>query len=321
MKKNSLGIEGKKGMLWWQIDDIVEEKRPPYIMLENVDRIVRSPAKQPGRDFSIILRCLYEKGYAVEWRVINAADYGQAQRRRRMFLLAYHNTTDMYQQLADALCIDGIKRLHEQVMTNGVMAKAFPICEHSKKYTECWVDELEYIELSELSAKQRVYLYNTGVMMNGRVYSVDVAPLREAAIPLKAILEPSVTDERYYIRENDLPRWRYHKGAKHEPRHRKDGTPYWFNEGDVAFPDPPDKPSRTLLTSEPKLSRTSHVVCDLSTGRLRTLTPRECERLNGFPDDWTATGMPDEMRYFTMGNALVVPIVTKIGASLIDRIT
>ena len=90
MKKNSAGIEGAKGALWWQIDDILQEKRPKYVLLENVDRIIRSPAKQCGRDFSIILRCFYEKGYAVDWRVINAADHGYAQRRRRTFIVAYH---------------------------------------------------------------------------------------------------------------------------------------------------------------------------------------------------------------------------------------
>lgn len=316
MKKNSLGIEGSKGVLWWQIDDIVDAKRPPYILLENVDRIVRSPAKQPGRDFSIILRCLYEKGYAVEWRVINAADYGQAQRRRRTFILAYHNTTKLYRELADKLCIDGLKCLHDQVTVSDVLATAFPVRSHSKQYTECWIDELQYLELAELSAVHRARFYNAGIMMNGRIYSVDVIPLRIPSIPLKDILEPYVTDERYYIRDTDLDRWRYCKGAKHEPRRRKDGTEYQFNEGAVAFPDPPDRPSRTLLTSEPRLSRTSHVVRDLHTGRLRTLTPLECERLNGFPDGWTATGMPEEIRYFTMGNALVVPLVTRIGTSL-----
>lgn len=154
-------------------------------------------------------------------------------------------------------------------------------------------------------------------MMNGRIYSVDVVPQREPSIPLKNILETSVTDDKYFIREEELLRWRYCKGAKHELRHRKDGTPYYFNEGAVAFPDSHDKPARTLLTSEPKLSRTSHVVCDIRSGRLRTLTPLECERLNGFPDDWTNTGMPERMRYFTMGNALVVPIVKRIGKSLL----
>ena len=318
IKKNSQGIEGSKGVLWWEIDDIIEAKRPKFILLENVDRIIRSPAKQPGRDFSIILRCLYEKGYAVEWRVINAADYGQAQRRRRTFILAYHNSTKLFQQFADAFCVNGVKQAHSHIMNDSILAKAFPICSHSKIFVDCWIDELQYIEMSDLSKEQRVRFCNAGVMMNGRIYSVDVVPQYESPIPLKNILEPSVTDDKYLIKDEVLPRWRYCKGAKHELRHRKDGIPYYFNEGAVAFPDSHDKPARTLLTSEPKLSRTSHVVCDIRSGRLRTLTPLECERLNGFPDNWTNTGMPEQMRYFTMGNALVVPIVTRIGEVLLS---
>lgn len=317
LKKNSQGIEGSKGVLWWEIDDIIKAKRPKFILLENVDRIIRSPAKQHGRDFSIILRCLYEKGYAVEWRVINAADYGQAQRRRRTFILAYHNSTKLFRQFADSVCVNGVKRLHSQIMNDGILAKAFPIFSHSKAFVDCWIDELQFFEMSDLSAKQQVHFCDAGVMMNGRIYSVDVVPHREPSIPLKNILEASVTDDKYFIRDEELPRWRYCKGAKHELRHRKDGTPYYFNEGAVAFPDSHDKPARTLLTSEPKLSRTSHVVCDIRSGRLRTLTPLECERLNGFPDDWTNTGMPEQMRYFTMGNALVVPIVIRIGKALL----
>ncbi len=320
MKKNPQGIEGSKGVLWWQIDDIIGSRRPPYIFLENVDRIIRSPGKQPGRDFSIILRCLYEKGYAVEWRVINAADYGQAQRRRRTFILAYHNTTELYRGLADKVCIDGLKYLHDSIMCAGILAEAFPACSHSKTYTECWIDELQYLELSTLSANHKARFYNSGVMINGRIYSVDIEPQREPFVPLKNILEPCVTGGKYYLKATELDRWKYCKGAKREPRRRKDGTEYYFFEGAVAFPDSPYKPSRTLLTSEPKIGRTSHVVTDLTTGRLRTLTPVECERLNGFPDNWTNTGMPEQMRYFTMGNALVVPIVTRIGTFLLSHV-
>ena len=89
---------------------------------------------------------------------------------------------------------------------------------------------------------------------------------------------------------------------------------------ELAFPDFVDRPARTMLTSESKLSRTSHVVEDLTSGKLRTLTPIECERLNGFPDNWTNTGMPENMRYFCMGNALVVPIVARIGRTLVSSV-
>lgn len=317
MKKNSDGIEGAKGKLWWQIDDIVKEKRPKYILLENVDRILWSPAKQYGRDFSIILRCLYEKGYSVEWRIINAAEYGQAQRRRRTFIFAYYNQTSLFQNLAEKVCVHGIKSMHEHVTQTGVFSKAFPIQAHAKSYTDNWIDELSYTDVSAVSKDQRVHLYNSGVMMNGRIYSVDVTPVYEYPIPIKNILETGPVDERFFLRDEDMPKWIYAKGAKKEQRRKKDGTEYYFSEGAVQFPEPLDKPSRTILTSESSVGRSSHVITDMGTGRLRTLTPLECERLNGFPDNWTNTGMPEKMRYFCMGNALVVPVVERIARQIL----
>ena len=304
-------------MLWWQIDDIIRERRPRYILLENVDRLIRSPAKQRGRDFSIILRCLYERGYAVEWRVINAADYGQAQRRRRTFILAYRNNTQIFMELAEASCVRGLKALHQHIMLNGILPKAFPIAGHSRVFTESWIDEWRFMDIATLAVSQRVYLYNAGVMINGRIYSVEVYPKIERAAPLKAVLETGPAEEHFFLREEDMPRWIYAKGAKREQRRRRDGSTYHFSEGAVAFPEPLDKPSRTMLTSEGQVGRSAHVICDPASGRLRLLTPVECERLNGFPDDWTNIGMPERMRYFVMGNAVVVPLVRRIGEKLL----
>lgn len=319
MKKNSEGIEGKKGVLWWQIDDILRDKRPNYVILENVDRLIWSPAKQHGRDFSIILRCFYQKGYAVEWRIINAADYGQAQRRRRTFIVAYHNRTQLFRDFADLVCVRGLKAMHKQVIENGVLSEAFPIASHQRSFVDNWIDEISFEDIESLSAVQSVYLYNAGVMMNGRVYSVEVSPKFEPFIPLGKILEQGKLDERFFLRKEDMQQWIYAKGAKREQRCRRDGSTYWFSEGAVGFPDTHNKPSRTMLTSETQVGRTSHVVKDIKTGRLRVLTPVECERLNGFPDNWTDTGMPEKMRYFCMGNALVVPIVSRIGKSLLSH--
>lgn len=318
MKKNSVGIEGTKGMLWWQIDDVLRKKLPRYVILENVDRLIRSPTKQCGRDFSIILRCFYQKGYAVEWRVINAADYGQAQRRRRTFILAYHNRTRLFKELADKVCISGLKAMHEQVMKNGVLSIAFPIVSHKQSYCDYWIDEMRFENIEALFKNQQVYLYNAGTMMNGRVYSVDVTPKYEPFIPIGKILEQGKIDEQFFLKEEDMPKWIYSKSAKHEKRKKRDGSSYYFSEGAISFPDNLNKPSRTILTSETQVGRTSHVVTDIKTGRLRVLTPIECERLNGFPDNWTDTGMDKKMRYFCMGNALVIPIVSRIGVSLLD---
>ncbi|MEG0454496.1 MAG: DNA (cytosine-5-)-methyltransferase [Bacteroides sp.] len=319
MKKNSIGIKGLKGALWWQIDSILYNKRPRYVILENVDRILRSPAEQEGRDFSIILRCFYDKGYAVEWRVINAADYGGAQRRRRTLIIAYLDQTKRFQRLAEGVCILGLKHMHKYVMEHSILAKAFPIKTHNRAFTESWIDELAFESISDISSHQKVHLYNAGIMINGRLYSVEIQPKYEKFISLADVLEKRTIEEHLFIKEKDIHRWQYAKGPKNEQRTRKDGSKYWFSEGNVEFPEPLYRPSRTMLTSETQVGRTSHVVADPTTGRLRVLSPIECERLNGFPDNWTATGMPEKMRYFCMGNALIVPLVARIGKVLIEE--
>ena len=119
---NEKGIEGKKGVLWWQIAEVLETKQPPFVLLENVDRLLRSPSTQRGRDFGIMLRSLLDNGYAVEWRVINAAEYGFPQKRRRVFIFAYHETTKYFKKMK--------KHSAEQIIySDGIFAKNFPIKE------------------------------------------------------------------------------------------------------------------------------------------------------------------------------------------------
>lgn len=126
--KNSKGLLGKKGVLWWSIHRILSEKkdRPKYLFLENVDRLLKSPSVQRGRDFAVMLKSLNELGYAVEWRVINAADYGMPQRRRRVFLLGYHKSTLLHNALEKA---PGT----EWLLQDGVMADSFPVEKENAK--------------------------------------------------------------------------------------------------------------------------------------------------------------------------------------------
>lgn len=104
------GMEGKKGVLWWQIRDVLETKSPKFVLLENVDRLLKSPASQRGRDFGVILACFNDLGYAVEWRVINAADYGFGQRRRRTFIFACKNDTKYYESIKNEKLEDVIHK-------------------------------------------------------------------------------------------------------------------------------------------------------------------------------------------------------------------
>lgn len=301
---SSQGIEGKKGVLWWQIRDTIIAKKPPFCIFENVDRLLKSPAKQRGRDFGIILACLYQLGYSVEWRVINAATYGAAQRRRRTFIFAYRDDTCFGEQQKE-------KHPDDILVEAGLMAKAFPVDSNVViKETAVSMDLLDMSDHFSFDFKQ------AGYMHEGRVYTTEVEEIEEAPITLGQILEKNV-DEEYYISGPDrMAKWTYLKGAKKIPRKSAAGHEYVFSEGPIAFPDPWDRPGRTMLTSESTLNRSTHVVADPGTGKLRLLTPVEAERLQGFDDNWTASGMPKRMRYFCMGNALVVPMITRMGKVL-----
>lgn len=305
---SSNGIEGKKGVLWWQIRDTIIAKNPAFCMFENVDRLLKSPAKKRGKDFGIILACLARLNYSVEWRVVNAATYGAAQRRRRTFIFAYRNDT-VYGQAMSQMTAEEI------VANNGFMRQAFPI-------TQCFDDshgDLGAYETDEdfihISDEFEFTFNKAGYMHEGYIYTCDIVEDEIPPILLRDILEKNVAEE-YYITEDKKPKWVYLKGAKKIPRKTKDGHEYVFSEGPVAFPDPWDRPGRTMLTSESTLNRSTHVVTDPGTGRLRLITPIEAERMQGFDDDWTNNGMPSRMCYFCMGNALVVPMITRMGEVL-----
>lgn len=318
--QRSGGIEGKKGVLWWQIYRILKEKgdrRPAYLMLENVDRLLNSPAKQRGRDFAIILSSLYGLGYAVEWRVVNAAEYGMPQRRRRTYIVAYRNTTRLF---------DDISKLDDKfswLTDHGVMAKAFP-CEPKDGKTASFIVGEDIADVSDNfnKGKKDSPFKNSGLMCAGRVFTLDTLPVYDGKyITLGDILvdDDQVPDE-FFVSDADLPKWEYLKGSKSFKRINKTtGFEYNYSEGAMACPDYLDRASRTIITGEGGAgpSRFKHIIKTAS-GRYRRLVPVELERLNMFPDNHTL-GSSDLRRAFLMGNALVTGIVERIAMVLESR--
>lgn len=306
------GISGKKGVLWWHIRDVLKIKRPRFILLENVDRLLKSPANQRGRDFAVMLCTLAQLGYRVEWRVINAADYGFPQRRRRVFIVG---------ERTDSTSDD----LTSRILSEGILARAFNAepANTSSNLDVRWLKESELVVSDDFGVDdKKSWFQNAGVMQNFHVATMKVQPIYDGErSTLGDILQsPDSVDGSFFL-NGSRDRWEYLKGAKSEPRkHRGTDSPYNYAEGAIAYPDPLDKPSRTVLTGEggPSPSRFKHVV---KVGEeLRRLTPVELERLNGFPDDWTA-GLSDNKRAFLMGNALVVGVVARIAEVLRAEIT
>ena len=309
------GIEGKKGVLWWQIYRILNEKgdkRPKYIFFENVDRLLNSPAIQRGRDFAIILASLSDLGYIVEWRIVNAADYGMPQRRRRTYIVGYQK---------DSIVAQKIEKMEDWVEFDGVMAKAFEFRPKEKSVSEFNIEgTIQKVSSGFNKGKKDSPFGNAGMMMNRHVYSVDANPVYDGPRQTLGgnLIDEKLVPEEFFISDEDLPKWQYEKGAKKIERVSKEGYKYIFSEGGMTFPDYLDQPSRTIITGEGgnSPSRFKHVV-QTKSGRYRRLLPIELERMNMFPDNHTLhPQVSDGRRAFLMGNALVCGIVEQIGKSL-----
>jgi DNA (cytosine-5)-methyltransferase 1 len=353
---NSKGLEGKKGVLWWNIHKILKAKRPKFVFLENVDRLLKSPTSARGRDFAVMLSTLWDLGYSVEWKVINAADYGMPQRRRRVYIIAYHKESNIK-----------IKSINKWTLEDGVFAKSFPSQKiRLEKEFEISKDP---IEVTKFYSEGK--FLNSGTMKDGKVWMCDFkaevsrTEKQQYSFKNRVLKDVLATDiiqdeiQNYIVEskktlksklykpqrpdfkiddrlkkegsvvvlETELDKWIYLKGRKSEMRTSSKGD-FYYSEGPLSLIDDLDKPSRTIITSEggPGASRFKHLIQE--NGHYRRLHPIELERLNMFPDNHTKWGLnvDDDVeispakRAFFMGNALVIGIVEKIGEELKKRL-
>jgi DNA (cytosine-5)-methyltransferase 1 len=308
---SSKGLKGKKGVLWWEILRLVNGQKPMFIFLENVDRLLKSPSNQRGRDFSVMLKTLGDEGYSIEWRVVNAAEYGFPQRRIRVFIVATKLKKGAKKSTPESV-----------IAKTGILARALPIEKLTDNLQEIDLDQ----EADEISAKfnkgqVKSPFLNSGYFIDGVAYTVkSQAKLASNPVVLGDILQPdSQVPDEYWVEDKRLNEWKYLKGAKSiERTHKGSGVTYNYAEGKMAFPDLLTNPSRTILTGEGGTtpSRFKHII--KTKNGYRRLTPIELERLNGFPDNWTASStsgkvINDGKRAFFMGNALVIGLIQKVG--------
>lgn len=326
-KKNEMGIQGKKGVLFWDIIRATRIIKPKYLILENVDRLLKAPSKQRGRDFSIMLASFNQLGYSVEWRVINAAEYGRRQRRRRVYFFVYRNNLPFAKQIDKNFENNSQQgeadRYDDYIFKKGLFARQFPIKSEPYKNRKAY-----YIfpkDIVETSNNFTGKVFNTGIMRYGRYYTVDTAPTgEETPIPLKETLQDEKdVPEKFYIDDSvKIQKFAYLRGSKKLERTSTNGHKYIYSEGGMSPYEDLSLPSRTMLTSEGSVNRSTHWL--KINNRYRLITPIEAERLQDFPDDWTKYKLvdgdiqevSDRMRMFFMGNALVTSIIKRIGKEI-----
>ncbi len=316
---SSKGIKGKKGVLWWEILRLVHHQKPKFIFLENVDRLLKSPSNQRGRDFAVMLKTLGEEGYTIEWRVVNAAEYGFPQRRIRVFIVATKKKPGVKTSKPESI-----------IEKTGILARALPIEKLTGTINEIDLsDEVDQISSRFNKGASKSPFLTAGYFSDGIAYSIkSEAKLSKTRLVLGDVLEPdSKVPDSYWVEEKRLKDWKYLKGAKSiERTHKGSGTVYNYAEGKMAFPDLLSNPSRTILTGEGGTtpSRFKHII--KTKNGYRRLTPIELERLNGFPDNWTKAdssgkSITDAKRAFFMGNALIIGLIEKVGKTIANEVS
>ena len=325
------GIKGKKGDLWWSIHKILERRSPNYVMLENVDSLLKSPSTMRGRDFALILASLSDLNYAVEWRIINAAEYGMPQRRKRVFIMAYKEGTKIHSKISK---LKASGNLFNWVANDGVLQDAFPMTFKDELFPTFNTIKGDFQKISlnnKFSFDSKIQPFsNAGVMMNRTMFSQKgfSAEYKGTPVFLRDILQKEQVAEEFFLPKAEpcpslLDKWLYLKGSKNLIKTSKTGHEYPYAEGAVTFPDALNRASRTIITGEggKSASRFKHVIKDPMTGSLRRLTPYELEKLNMFPGSLTKIkGVSDGKRAFFMGNALVVGVIERLSKSLLKEI-
>lgn len=312
------GIEGKKGVLWWDIRHTIEKKNPKYIFLENVDRLLSSPGvtkTQPGRDFGIMLRTLTDLGYGVTWKMINASDYGFPQKRRRTFIFAFRKDSNFMKSMKKVNLEDENEVC--KFLTHMPPLSSTLTNEEIHDFEE--VSLMNQIELKDFSDNFKVKggFRKTGFMIEGQVYMANYQPIKRPKCTLRTIIKPNIEDESLYLSSKQKDKFAELKAGFRTIKISKTGHPYKYGMGAIAYPDDLDEPARTMVTSEHTISRMSHVVRDPGNNKKRLISPEEAELINMFPEGWTKiAGITNTNRYFTMGNALVVGLVTEIGGEI-----
>ena len=309
----SKGLRGKKGVLWWEILRLVSQHKPQFIFLENVDRLLKSPSTQRGRDFAVMLNTLGDEGYEIEWRVVNSAEYGFPQRRIRVFIVARKKTA-------------GKKEPRKIILKTGILARALPVINSDIDVSEIdLTDDADVISSKFNKGSDKSPFLTSGYFVDGVAYTLKTQAKEglDKAVLGDVLQKDSEVPDEYWVSPARLKEWKYLKGAKSiEREHQGSGVKYNYAEGKMAFPDLLTNPSRTILTGEggTSPSRFKHII--KTKNGYRRLTPVELERLNGFPDDWTKFGCESQMsntrRAFFMGNALVIGLIERVGKVLMD---
>lgn len=320
------GLDDDRGNLALEFMRLADRLRPRWVLWENVPGVL---SNNGGRDFGSILGALAELGYGFAWRVLDASFFGVPQRRRRVFLVG--SLGDWRPAAAVLFERDSMRRdppasRKTRTASAGNAAASARACgvfgDQAHALTASYDAsedgsgrgvptvavipfDTQQITHAENRSRPEVGDHSPGIT-TGRPPAV-VINARQDPITLEDACGPLDTDGTTYAVAYQCHGTNVGPLGTLKGCNVTNGVPF------VASADP----AYTLTAHHGRNDAEANCV------RVRRLTPRECERLQGFPDDWTAvTGAKDSARYHALGNSMAVPVMRWIGEriDLVDRV-
>lgn len=323
---NRAGLAGDRGALWWELHRVLGECRAPFIGLENVPGLLSS---DKGIAFGTILNSLVQLGYCVAWRILNLRYFGVPQRRRRVLIVGHLGGGRASQVQFDASCLSGNLETFNQegeedpgdvagCLGGGSGARGWStsldVCgafipTHSASLMAKGNDSQDptmqtYIPIQYAEQLGRENRQNgMGIRLEGApMYTLETRQPHGVAIPF-SVEQITSPDNRSNPQDGD---------PCHSISAYGHGPAVAFTSKDHGADASEVSPTLRGMGHDKSHANGGGQVAIAQGWRVRRLTPRECERLSGLPDDFTrwdyeGKELADGPRYKLLGNAWCVP--------------
>ena len=281
------GFEDTRGSLFFEIARITKEKKPPYLILENVKGLL---SHDKGQTFRTIIHTLDEMGYDAEWQVLNSKNFGVPQNRERVYIIGHirgQRTRQIF-PIGASNKINGTSQKKTQGKGQRIRS------EYSGAIDANYAKGGGSRTLLAWSSSGRKNYRESRIKINESNTLNTGEGCRNQSSVNYVMLTERRTEESKIIRKEMRK-----TGRDWSPRRGKELIPRNDNIGNCITAG---QSNERFLTDGT---------------RIRRLTPLECERLQGFPDNWTK-GISDTQRYKCVGNAVTVPVVEFIVKELFN---
>jgi DNA (cytosine-5)-methyltransferase 1 len=330
------GMEDPRGNLALEFCRIANKAKPQWIVWENVPGVLSSNG---GKDFASLLGALGELGYGFAYRILDAQHFGVPQRRRRIFVVGYLGDWRPAAAVlfeSESLCRHiAESRGKREKITRSIEGGPATYRKSSRATTkdglETWVEDdvsntLNCFDVGDVRSTVSVVEPDSW-WDGGQTAASLTTRCHDQYMPDKGHFSAVIQkEETKWLPPNDSETMgsllaRDYKGMGNQDL--IDGRGLVVSEKGIAVDmynmSVNDRTSQTISSSASDINHTGGTI---QNSRVRRLTPVECERLQGFPDNFTnipyrkKPESPDGPRYKAMGNSMAVPVMAWIGGRI-----